>query len=297
MSWPRIPYEDWADTCQTLLLWTQIIGKIRMKQASPINHWWHVTLYVSSRGLTTSLMPHGDRGFEIELDFIDHRLSIDATDGRRESFPLEPMSVADFYAKLMRTLANLELEVDIYRMPQELPDPIPFDEDQTHRSYDADAAHRFWLALVQMVRVFETFRGRFIGKSSPVQFFWGSFDLALTRFSGRPAPPHPGIPGVADIITTEGYSHEVSSAGFWPGGNGTEAAFYAYAYPEPEGYARTEVRPAEAFYSSDMKEFLLPYEAVRTAESPDQTLLEFLESTYAAAAERGNWDRHALEKS
>ena len=296
--WPSLPLEAWADTYATLHLWTQIAGKVRLVESPPINHCWHTTLYVTARGLTTSPVPHGTRTFQIDFDFINHELIVQASDGGTGHFALEPMSVAAFYARLMETLDSLGLHVDIYRYPNEVPEPIRFDQDEAHRSYDPEYAQRFWRILVQVDRVFKEFRSRFIGKCSPVHFFWGAPDLAVTRFSGRTAPEHPGgIPNLPDWITREAYSHEVSSCGFWPGG-GTipHAAFYSYAYPAPEGFSAASVKPDAASYNTDFGEFILPYDAVRQSESPDSTLLEFLQSTYEAAADLAHWDRGALER-
>ena len=296
--WPELDYAGWRDTRDTLHMWTQIVGKIRMALATPVNHWWHVPLYVFSRGLTTSAIPYRDgRAFEMAFDFIDHRLRITCSDGSAREVALRPRTTADFHAEVMRALAELGIAVRIWATPTEVPNPIPFERDTVHAAYDGEAAQRFWRALVQVERVFTVFRGRFVGKSSPAHFFWGSFDLAVSRFSGRTAPPHPGMPGLPDYIMREGYSHEVSSAGFWPGGEGHEApAFYAYAYPTPAGFADAPVRPAAAGYDTGLGEFLLPYDAVRTAPSPDAAPLEFLQSTYEAAADLGGWDRAALER-
>jgi len=296
--WPGLPFNEWRESCATLHLWTQVVGKIRLAEAPPVNHWWQVPLYVTCRGLTTSPMPHGERMFQIDFDFLDHRLVIESSDGIRDGFPLRPMSVAEFHAELMSRLRALGLEVRIWTMPVELPDPIPFERDNKHASYDRDYAQRFWRVLVQADRIFNAFRARFVGKVSPVHFFWGSFDLAVTRFSGRAAPPHPGAPNVADRVTREAYRDEVSSCGFWPGGPGMEQpAFYAYAYPAPAGFADAPVRPGPAFYSRDFGEFLLPYDEVRRAPSRDAFLLDFLQSTYEAAARLGDWDRAQLERS
>ena len=294
--WPALHYAQWADTAQTLHMWLQIAGKIRMVKSPPVNHWWHVPLYVTSRGLGTSPIPNGAGTFEIDFDFIDHNLRISTTEGDRREFGLQPMTVAEMYKRVMSALAELGIEVHIKPKPDEVADPIPFERDTTHRSYDPDAAHRFWSALVHACRVLTRFRSDFLGKVSPVHFFWGALDLAVTRFSGREAPKHPGAPGLPLHVAQEAYSHEVSSAGFWPGGNGFEAAFYSYVYPEPAGYPEARVRPAEAFYSKDLREFLLPYDAVRQSASPDDTLMEFLQSTYAAGAELAKWDRTALER-
>jgi hypothetical protein len=281
-----------------LHLWTQIVGKIRLAQGPWINHGWNVTLYVTSRGLTTSPMPHGTRSFQIDFDFLDHQLKISASDGGLGTVPLRPQSVASFYRQLFQELERLGLGVRIYATPNEVQDPIPFEKDETHASYDPDYANRFWRVLVQSDRVFKQFRGRFVGKCSPVHFFWGAPDLAVTRFSGKTAPEHPGgIPHLPDSVTREAYSREVSSCGFWPGGGAVAyPAYYSYAYPEPPGFAAFPVAPGAAFYSKDLHEFLLPYEAVRTAASPDDTLLEFLQSTYAAAANLAGWSRKDLER-
>jgi hypothetical protein len=262
-----------------------------------LNHWWHVPLYVTCRGLSTSPMPHeSGRSFQIDFDFIDHRLQIEASDGSAESLQLEPCSVADFYSRIQRRLKALGLETRIWPVPVEIPNPIPFEEDRVHAAYDAVYAHRFWRVLVEVDRVLKEFRSNFIGKASPVHFFWGSFDMAVTRFSGRPAPPHPGAAGIADDVTREAYSHEVSSCGFWPGAGFGQPAFYSYAYPEPEGYAAARVQPDSAFYSRELREFILPYDAVRRTAAPREAVLQFLESTYAAAADLGHWDRAALER-
>jgi len=296
-AWPELPYSAWSDTCTTLHLWTQIVGKIRLVQTPWINHSWHVTLYVTARGLTTSPIPYRTRSFEIEFDFIDHRIVIRSSDGGQSGFALEPQTVADFYRRMMDELTRLMLPVAINKLPNEIPEPIPFDQDDTHRSYDAEYANRFWRVLLQSDRIFKIFRARFAGKCSPVHFFWGAPDLAVTRFSGRSAPQHPGgIPHLPDRITREAYSFEVSSAGFWAGGPGADACFYSYAYPEPEGFSTSPVRPAAAFYSKEMKEFFLPYNAVSKAESPDEMLLDFLQTTYEAAAKSGHWNRSLLER-
>jgi hypothetical protein len=296
--WPALSYDDWQETAETLHMWTQIVGKIRLAQTPWINHSWHVTLYVSSRGLTTSPISHGERTFQIDFDFIDHRLVVSTCDGDRVALPLEPQATADFHARLFATLDSLELPVRIHPRPNEVENPIPFPEDRVHTSYDPEAAWRFWRALLQADRVFKTFRARFAGKCSPVHFFWGSFDLAVTRFSGRRAPEHPGgFPNMPDRITREAYSHEVSSAGFWPGGPSSPAVFYSYAYPTPAGFSEASVRPHQAGWLADLGEFVLPYDDVRKAASPDDLLLEFLQSTYEAAAETGKWDRETLELS
>jgi hypothetical protein len=296
--WPELPLEGWADTYATLHLWLQIVGKIRLRSTPPVNHCWNVTLYVTARGLTTGLMADGEVTFQIDFDFVDHRLLVARGEGGVATIPLRPQPVAAFYRELFESIWALGLRVRINRMPNEVAEPIPFDEDEKHAAYDPDAANRFWRVLQHSDRVFQRFRARFIGKCSPIHFFWGAPDLAVTRFSGRPAPRHPGgVPGLPDRVTRDAYSHEVSSAGFWAGGGPVAyPAFYSYAYPEPPGFARTPVRPSEAFYSTDLKEFLLPYEAVRKAESPDDVLLEFLQSTYEAAANAAGWDRAALER-
>ena len=297
-AWPQLlPLADWQDTLETVHLWTQIVGKIRLEQGPWINHSWGTALYVTTRGLTTSPIPYGKSTFAIDFDFIEHALRITTSTGENRAFALEPMSVAAFYGKTMEALKDLGMEVDIYRKPVEIPDPIqPFPEDETHASYDADAVHRFWRALVQVDRVFTAFRSRFIGKVSPVHFFWGAFDLAVTRFSGDDAPKHPGgAPNCADWVMEEAYSKELSSAGFWPGMGLGEAAFYSYAYPEPDGYRDRAVQPEAADFLDDLGEFVLPYEAVRTADDPDAALLSFLQTTYAAAADLADWDRDALE--
>jgi hypothetical protein len=297
-DWPELPYAAWADTCTTLHLWTQIVGKIRLARTAWVNHSWHAVLYVTTRGLTTSPIPDGVRQFAIDFDFVDHRLLISVSDGTGTGMSLVPMSVADFHDRLMERLHGLGIRVGIHGSPNEVPDPIPFREDRIHAAYDADYANRYWRVLVQADRVFKGFRAGFTGKCSPVHLFWGSNDLAVTRFSGRTAPPHPGgIPHLPDAVTREAYSQEVSSAGFWPGGGPLDyAAFYSYAYPVPVGFADRSVRPAEAFFQRDLGEFLLPYDVVRTAPDPDGTLLEFLHSTYAAAADSAAWDRAALER-
>jgi len=295
--WPPLPLAEWQDTCATLHRWTQIVGKVRLAQAPTLNHWWQVPLYVTTRGLATSPIPYGDISFEISFDFLDHELRVQTSDDKVRTLVLKPQSVADFYREFMAALRALGLEVKIWTMPVEVPDPIPFDKDTRHHSYVPEQARRFWRVLKQADRVLQQFRGGFLGKCSPVHFFWGSFDLAVTRFSGRRAPPHPGgIPHLADWVTRLAYSHEVSSCGFWPGGGPLpEPVFYAYAYPEPDGFSNHPVRPNAAYYHNDMREFLLPYEAVRRAANPDAMILEFAQSTYEAAAVRGHWDRHALE--
>jgi hypothetical protein len=296
--WPRLPLDAWQDTYATLHLWTQIVGKIRLTQMPWINHSWHVTLYVTARGLTTSPMPYGSRTFQIDFDFLDHRLLILTSDGTRRALDLKPQSVAAFYAGVLTALEGLGLPVTIYAKPNEVEAPIPFAEDRVHTAYDAEYAQHFWRVLVQADRVFRQFRAHFIGKCSPVHFFWGGFDLAVTRFSGRAAPPHPGgIPHLPDWITREAYSHEVSSCGFWPGGGPHPfPLFYSYVYPEPAGFRAAPVQPNGAFYSAALREFVLPYDEVCRAASPDALLRDFLQSTYEAAAELAQWDRRALER-
>ena len=296
--WPALPFAEWKDTAITLHMWTQIVGKIRLTLTPWTNHSWHVTLYVTSRGLTTSPIPHGVCTFEIQFDFIDHQLLVDKSDGARRKIELKPQSVADFYRTLMRTLEDLDLPVTINTMPNEIENPVPLDQDEEHHSYDPEYANRFWRVLVQSDRVFKEFRSRFCGKCSPVHFFWGSFDLAVTRFSGRPAPPHPGgVPHLPDAITREAYSQEVSSLGFWPGNAAIPTpVFYSYAYPEPPGFAGAKVQPPEVYYESKLREYILPYDAVRTAEKSDEVLLDFAQSAYDAASKLGKWDRDALEE-
>ncbi len=295
-AWPPLPVAAWTPTRDTLQLWTQIVGKVRMASTPLVNHWWNVPLYVSARGLTTSLIPHGDRAFQIDFDLIAHRLVIAVTDGATSSIDLAPRTVADFYGEVMAALDALDLPTAIWPMPVEIPGAIPFDVDTQHASYDAEQAHRFWLALVQMDRVFTTFRSRFLGKVSPVHLFWGALDLAVTRFSGRTAPAHPGgAPNCGPHVMHEAYSHEVSSAGYWPGPDG-EGVFYSYAYPAPEGFEEAAIDVPDARYDAALGEFTLPYEAVRTAPDPDQLLLSFFQSTYEAAADLAGWDRHALER-
>ena len=296
--WPELPLEAWAETCATLHLWIQIVGKVRLTQSPWINHCWNATLYVTARGLTTSPIPHGGRTFQIDFDFVTHQLIVQSSDGGTGHLALEPQPVAELYARLMAELDKLGLHVDIYRRPNEVADPIPFDQDEIHRAYDREYANRFWRILVQADRVFKEFRARFIGKCSPVHFFWGAPDLAVTRFSGRRAPEHPGgIPNLPDWVTRDAYSHEVSSCGFWPGGGAVPyAAFYSYAYPEPAGFSTAPIKPSAAFYSADLGELILPYDAVRQSESPDNTLLEFLQSAYDAAADLAGWDRGSLER-
>ena len=297
-AWPELPYAAWKDTCDTLHLWTQIVGKIRLVQTPWLNHSWHVTLYVTARGLTTSPIPYRERAFQIDFDFVDHVLWVRTSEGSFRRLPLAPMPVAQFYADLIAAMAELGLDVRIRTMPCEIADCIPFDQDFSHVAYDGDYAGRFWRVLVSTHEVLAHFRTAFLGKASPVHFFWGSFDLAVTRFSGRPAPRHPGgVPHLPDAVAREAYSHEVSSAGFWPGGGGPidYPAFYSYAYPAPEGFAGASVRPAEAFFSRELGEFILPYDVARAAPDPGRALMDFLQSTYEAAAELGRWDRAALD--
>jgi len=296
--WPALPYDEWKDTYATFHRWTQIVGKICTACCPWLNHSWHVTLHVTPRGLITSSIPHGTRTFQIDFNLVDHRLGIVTSDGASGGFHLRPMTVAAFYTELMLELRELGVPVTIHGKPNELPDTLPFAEDDTHSAYDPEYADRLRRVLVQSDRVLTGFRSRFLGKSSPVHVFWGALDLAVTRFSGRPAPEHAGgFPHLPDWITREAYSHEVSSAGLWLGGEKAPAPmFYSYAYPSPAGFAETKVRPGEAFWSGDMGEFFLPYDVVRTADDPDAVLLEFLQSTYEAAAETGKWDRMALER-
>jgi uncharacterized protein DUF5996 len=297
-SWPDLPLSAWVDTCETLHRWTQVVGKVRMVLTPLVNHWWNVTLYVTSRGLTTSPIPDGPRTFEILFDFHSHQLLIETSDGAVERLALAPMSVAQFYAEVMARLGRLGIKPHIWTMPSEIEGAVPFDQDQAHAQYDPVMARRFWEALVQTDRVLKTFRSRFIGKVSPVHFFWGSFDLAVTRFSGRTAPPPGGVtPNVAAWVMAEAYSHEVSSCGFWPGNGGYgRAAFYVYAYPEPPGYGDTRLYTPEAFYDKGLGQFILPYDAVRQSSDPDALLLGFLQETYEAAAVLAGWDRQALER-
>jgi hypothetical protein len=295
--WPELPYAAWQDTCATLHLWTQVVGKIRLANTPWQNHSWHVTLQVSVRGLTTPPIDDHGRAFQIEFDFLDHVLWVRTSDGHSRQLMLKAMSVAEFHADLMQALAELGIAVRINDMPNEIVDAVPFRDDRQHAAYDRDYANRFWRILLAANSVLAHFRTGFLGKVSPVHFFWGSFDLAVTRFSGRRAPRHPGgVPRLPDAVTREAYSHEVSSAGFWPGGGPIDyPAFYSYAYPAPEGFSAAPVRPPQAFFSRELGEFLLPYDAVRTASDPDAALMDFLQSTYAAAADLAKWDRAALE--
>jgi hypothetical protein len=298
-AWPELPLAAWADTHATLHRWLQVAGKVRLALSPWQNHSWHATFLVTPRGLTSATIPAGTRTFRIDFDFLDHRLVIETSDGHRAGFPLAPMSVAVFYRRLLAELRGAGIDVAIHPRPNEVADPIPFAEDETHDAYDATRAGHYWRALVQSARVFERFRARFLGKSSPVHLFWGAPDLAVTRFSGRAAPPHPGgIPSLPDRVTRDAYSHEVISAGFWAGGGPIPyPAYYSYAYPEPAGFADARVEPAAAFYSRELGEFVLPYDVVRQAASPDETLIAFLQSTYEAAAERAGWDRASLERA
>lgn len=296
--WPPLPLAEWQDTYQTLHMCAQIIGKIRLAHAPMSNHWWQTAFYLTTRGLTTSPMPYGARTFQIDFDFIDDEVVIHTNDGAVTGIALSPRPVADFYQNVMAALEALGLPTRIWTIPVEVEMRVPFERDTTHHAYDGDQARRFCQVLAQADRVFKTFRGRFVGKASPVHFFWGSFDLAVTRFSGRRAPTHPGAPNVALSVVREAYSHEASSAGFWPGGGPVpEAIFYSYAYPEPPGYAQARVEPREAYYDAALREFVLPYTAVREARHPDAALLAFLQTTYEAAADGAAWDRAALERA
>ena len=296
-AWPELPYAAWKDTCATLHLWTQVVGKVRLSLTPWLNHSWHVTLHVSPRGLVTPPIPYDSRDFTIEFDFIDHVLWLRTSDGHFRQLVLRPMPVAEFYADVLHALKELGITVRINVIPNEIPYAIPFPEDTVHASYDRDFAQRFWRVLSRSHEVFADFRTGFLGKASPVHFFWGSFDLAVTRFSGRIAPPHPGgVPNLPDTVAREAYSHEVSSAGFWPGGGAIDyPAYYSYAYPAPEGFAAAKVWPDAAFWSKELGEFILPYDTVRTAREPERELMAFLQSTYEAAADLGAWDRAALE--
>jgi len=296
--WPDLPLAAWSETCETLHRWTQVAGKVRLALTPLVNHWWNVTFRVSSRGLIAPANPYAGGTFDIIFDFVDHRLRIATSDGRTAGFALAPMSVADFYAAFMQCLRRLGIDVHIWTMPSEIEDAVPFDQDRTHAQYDPDYAGRFSQALLQSARVMEEFRARFIGKVSPVHFFWGSFDLAVTRFSGRTAPPPTAVtPNVSNWVMAEAYSHEVSSCGFWPGNGGYgRAAFYVYAYPEPAGYGDMRLNTAEAGYDKNLGQFILPYDTVRQARDPDALLLGFLQETYAAAADLAKWDRRALER-
>jgi Family of unknown function (DUF5996) len=297
-DWPELPLSDWADTCATLHLWTQVVGKIRLAHAPMVNHWWQVPLYMSCRGLTTSPIPYGGESFQIDFDFIHHALIVQTSRGETETIPLGPNSVADFYQELVSRLRGLGIETRIWTMPVEIPDAIPFEQDHTHASYDAEYVNRFWRILLQADRILTRFRAPFLGKVSPVHFFWGSFDMAVTRFSGRAAPRLTSqSPNLGAWVMQEAYSHEVSSCGFWPGNGGFgKAAFYSYAYPEPPGFPSAPMAPSATYYDQTLGQFILPYDAVRNATSPDDDLMQYLASTYEAAATLGQWDRAALER-
>lgn len=297
-AWPALAYADWQDTCATLHLWTQIVGKVKLALAPLSNHWWGIVLFVTARGLTTGAMPYGNRALQIDFDFCAHEMILCTSDAREQRIALRPMATADFHAAVMTALRALDVDVRIWTMPVEIEGAIPFEQDRVHASYDGAAAKTFWRQLVQADRVFNIFRARFLGKVSPVHFFWGSFDLAVTRFSGRVAPPlkNNDTPNVAAWVMNEAYSHECSSVGFWPGAGYGRAAFYAYAYPEPEGFGAEPVRPQGAAYNMDVGQFLIDYDAVRAAASPDDALLDFMQSTYEAAANRAGWARSALER-
>ena len=297
IGWPALPYEEWKDTYETLHLWMQIVGKIRLARMPWINHCWQVTFYPSARGLTTGPMPYGEEHLQIDFDFIAHELVVQTSAGERRNIPLAPMAVADFYHALMATLTAVGMPVQIYRKPTEMEGQIPFDMDTVHRTYDGEYAHRCWRILRSAADVLGRFRSGFYGKASPVHFFWGSFDLAVTRFSGRTAPPHPGgVPNLPDRVTRDAYSHEVSSCGFWPGGAPAPyPLFYSYAYPEPDDFATAPIQPSGARYDVVLHEFVLPYAVVSEAKDPGEKLLAFLQSSYEAAANLGHWDRHSLE--
>jgi len=294
-TWPPLPQAEWSDTCSTLQLWMQVVGKIRLALTPPVNHTWNVTLYPTVRGVTTSPMFCGNRSLQIDFDFLEHVLRIEADTGEERTIPLQPMSVAVFYRRVMDALDSIRTPVQIWPKPCEIADPIPFEKDEKHCSYDPEYAQRFWRVLLQSTRVFTIFRSRFRGKVSPVHLFWGAMDLACTRFSGRTAPPHKSMPGLPDRVTRDAYSHEVSSCGFWPGGLGIDAMFYSYAYPEPPGFAEYAIQPSGAAYNKDLGEFMFSYETMRQSNDPDGALLDFLQSTYEAAANLGQWDRSALE--
>ena len=293
--WPALPQAAWSDTCATLQLWLQIVGKVRLELTPPLNHCWNVTLYPTVRGLTTGLMPHGSLLIQIDFDFLEHELVVETSNAGRRTIPLQPMTVALFYQQLMAALDTLGTPVRIWTMPCEIADPIPFDQDHLHQAYDPEFAQLFWRVLLQASRVITQFRARFRGKVSPVHLFWGAMDLACTRFSGRTAPEHPSMPGLPDRVTRDAYSHEVSSCGFWPGAPGIEPFFYSYAYPEPPGYRDYAIAPAAASFNPAFGEFVLPYESLRQSPDPDAALLQFLETTYEAAANCAAWDRPALE--
>ena len=294
--WPALPWREWTDTVETLHMWVQIVGKVRMALAPPLNHWWHVTLYVTSRGLTTSPIPYQGRAFQVDFDFIDHRLDVTESSGRSFTMMLEPMSVATFYREFMARLRELGIDVRIWPRPVEVPDAIPFDVDETHAAYDPRHAHAVWRGLQDADRALKSFQTGFIGKSSPVHFFWGGFDLATTRYSGRPAPRHPGgIPNCPDWVMAESYSREEASMGWWPWDQTHGPAFYAYTYPEPAGYASASVQPAGAVYDPGLREFILPYDALHNSDDPEASVQAFLQSAYEAGADLGGWDRSALE--
>jgi hypothetical protein len=293
--WPALPQAEWSETCATLQLWMQIVGKVRLALMPAVNHSWSVTLYPTVRGLTTSPMPYGTRMLQIDFDFIDHVLLLQTSEGDRSVLPLKPMTVAAFYQQVMTALDDVHAPVRIWHMPVEIAQPIPFETDHTHQAYDAAYAQRFWRILLQTTRVFTIFRARFTGKVSLIHLFWGALDLACTRFSGRLAPEHPSMAGLPDRVTRDAYSHEVSSCGFWPGAPSIEPFFYSYAYPEPPGYAASSIAPAQAFYDAKLGEFIFPYEEMRRSADPDSALLAFLQSTYEAAANCAKWDRAALE--
>jgi hypothetical protein len=297
--WPDLPFAAWSDTCDTLQLWTQVAGKVRLKLTPAVNHWWNVTFSVHARGLIAPANPYAGGTFDIDFDLLGHELRILTSDSRVETFALRPMTVADFYAEFMERLRRLGIDVHIWTMPSEIGNAIPFEQDHTHAQYDPDYVTRFHRAMVQAARVMTAFRARFIGKASPVHFFWGSFDLAVTRFSGRTAPPPQSVtPNVAGWVMAEAYSHEVSSCGFWPGNGGYgRAAFYVYAYPEPQGYGDSRLSVSDGFYDKNLGQFILPYDAVRAARDPDALLLSFLQETYAAAADLAKWDRKSLERA
>ena len=295
--WPALPLPEWKDTYETLHRWMQIVGKIRLTLSPPMNHWWNTTLYVTPSGLTTSSMTYKGQYLQIDFDFTEHILLIRTTKGSPKTIVLQPRSVADFYHEVMRNLESLGMPITIWTTPVEVQDRTPFEKDEKHAAYDPEYAQRVWRIMAEANRVLTEFRGRFIGKVSPVHFFWGAFDLAVTRFSGRRAPPHPGAPNMARFVAVEAYSHEVSSCGFWPGGGPVnEPAFYAYAYPEPQGFKDCPIQPQEAFYHKEMGEFLIPYDVVRNAKSPDDVLMTFLQTSYEAAATCAKWDRHSLER-
>lgn len=294
--WPALPQAEWSESCATLQLWMQVVGKVRLELTPALNHCWNVTLYPTARGVTTGPMPHGTRMLQIDFDFLAHELVMETSDGGQETMVLQPMTVAAFYTQVRTALERLGTPVKIWHMPMEVANPVAFEQDHTHKAYDPEYAQRFWRVLLQATRVISVFRARFLGKVSPVHLFWGAMDLACTRFSGRTAPEHPSMPGLPDRVTRDAYSHEVSSCGFWPGAPGVaDAMFYSYAYPEPKGYREYAVRPAGASWNEQMGEFVLPYEAMRTSADPDAALMEFLESTYEAAAETAGWDRKGLE--